>query len=426
MSTFKIAVFGIFGFSILVGMVLFATYKSESNFSVGKVVIWGTIEKEIINDLITELKKGDAAFRLVKYVEKDPEGFNREIVEALAEGIGPDIFILPQDSIVQNEKKIILIPYESISLRDFKDKFIEEGELYLSPNGIIGLPFTIDPMVMYWNRDIFQSNGISNPPLRWEEFFNLSQNITEKDNNLNIKTSFVAFGEFRNIKYAKEIISALVIQAGSPIVKRDGFEKKVVLDAKTDNTNVPAELAIDFYTQFSNPVKSVYTWNRGLTNSERVFVSGDLAIYFGFAGDLNSITKKNPNLDFDVAPIPQTQERINTTFGKMNALSIAKGAKNVSGAYSIITKLTNDDSLKILSEYTNLPPVSRTLLSQIPANPYQEIFYRSALSSKAWLDPDPEETNNIFQNMIESILAGREKTSNAVRKAASEIRVLME
>ena len=78
---------------------------------------------------------------------------------------------MAQDGIVRNQDKIIEIPYDTISGRDFKNTFIEEGEMYLTENGVLGLPFTIDPMVMYWNRDIFQSVGIANPPEFWDELF---------------------------------------------------------------------------------------------------------------------------------------------------------------------------------------------------------------------------------------------------------------
>ena len=57
-----------------------------------------------------------------------------------------------------------------ISERDFKNTYIEEGELYLAANGILGLPITVDPMVMYWNRDIFSSAAIAAPPSYWDEF----------------------------------------------------------------------------------------------------------------------------------------------------------------------------------------------------------------------------------------------------------------
>ena len=57
--------------------------------------------------------------------------------------------MLPQDLIVKHEDKVFLIPPASLSERMFMDTFIEGSELYVTKNGAIGLPFTIDPMVLY-------------------------------------------------------------------------------------------------------------------------------------------------------------------------------------------------------------------------------------------------------------------------------------
>lgn len=425
MTNFQIAVLGFFIFFILLGVILFAGFGGGNSNIMGTVEIWGNIDKDVFNKLLSEIKNDDKSFENVKYRQVEGSNFDQELAEALASGTGPDIFILPQDSILKHKTKILPIPYDSYSLRDFKDKFIEEGELYLDQQGILGLPFTIDPMVTYWNRSIFSKAGIASPPKTWEEFFLLSQKITEKDDNLNILTSAVAFGEFRNIDHAKDIISTLIMQTGNPIITRveDGVES--VLSEKKGSNIMPAEAAVNFFTQFSNPVKTVYTWNRSLPSSQKSFIAGDLAIYFGFASELNDLQKKNPNLNFDVTSLPQSDDGINVTFGKMNALAITKNSKNASSAFAVIKRMTEDKFLDFLSKSNNLPPVSRKLLNKDPKDPYLEIFYNSALSAKAWLDPNPQETNVIFQAMIDSIVSGREKTANAIQRADSEMRVLI-
>ncbi|MBU1557796.1 extracellular solute-binding protein [Patescibacteria group bacterium] len=427
MSNFQISILGVFLFFIVLGVILFAGFGNNTSTTIGTVNIWGTVDKNIMENLLAELRREDDSFTGVKYKEVNSEIFDEELAEALASGKGPDVFMLSQYSILKHQDKIFPIPYESYLMRDFKDKFIEEGELYLKENGILSLPFIVDPLVMYWNRDIFSRKGISVPPTSWDEFFDLSQNITEKDDNLNILTSLVPFGEFRNINNAKEIISTLIMQAGSPITERSGDDINIALTRKkTQSSIMPAEEAINFFTQFSNPVNSVYTWNRSLVSSEKLFLTGDLAIYFGFASELEGLRAKNPNLNFDVAPIPQTNNDNNATFGRMWGLSIARNSKNIGGSFNAIKGLTGDVMLRKLSELNNLPPVSRNLLVKRPESPYLDVFYRSAIFSKAWLDPRPEETSLIFQDMIESIISGRERTVNAINRASSEMKVLVD
>jgi len=150
-----------------------------------------------------------------------------------------------------------------------------------------------------------------------------------------------------------------------------------------------------------------------------------LALYFGFASELSNLRSKNPNLNFDVALLPQTGEKNNATFGNMYALAITKNSKNIGGSFKVIKALTNDKFLKEIASFYNLPPVSRFLLRNHPEKDYLDVFYKSAILSKAWLDPNPKETTKIFRKMIEEITTGRQQITSAVTRASSELKVLI-
>ena len=427
MTKFQIILTTVFAIFILVGVIIFATSgKNNSGVVVGNVVIWGTIEKATMDSLIKNLATEDESFKNVKYEEKNSEDFDLILIEAIASGSGPDVFLLPQSEILDKQNKIVPIPYNSFSIRDFKNYFIEEGELYLHDDGILALPFVVDPLVMYWNRSLFTSASIANPPQFWDDFFVLAKRLTEKDENKNILVSAVSFGEYSNIENAKEILATLIMQSGNPIVFRDGEEIKVSLRDVYNNKTTPTESALRFYTEFSNPVKEVYSWNKAMLNSKMAFLSGDLAIYFGFASELDELKAKNPNLDFDVAYLPQTENlKNNVTFGEMQGLAISRGSKNIAGAFSVITNLIKSESLIYLNNVTGLPPVSRVLLAQDPLDPYQDVFYKSALSAKGFLDPNSDDTDLIFQDMVESVISGRRKLEQAVSWANAELEELI-
>jgi len=427
MSKFQIIFTTVFAIFIMIGVIIFATSgRDNSGVIVGDVVIWGTVKEEIVDSIIKNLTEEDESFKNVKYEEKDEQNFDLILIEAIASDSGPDIFLLPQSEILKKQNKIISIPYGNFSIRDFKNYFIEEGELYLHDDGILALPFIVDPLVMYWNRSLFATASVANPPRLWDDFFVLAEKLTEKDENKNILISAVSFGEFVNVENAKEILATLIMQSGNPIVFRDGGEIKVSLRDVYNDKTTPTESALRFYTEFSNPIKEVYSWNKAMSNSKIAFLSGDLAIYFGFASELKELKTKNPNLNFDVSYLPQTENLKNhVTFGKMQALAISRGCKNIAGAFNVITSLIKSESLILLNEITGLPPVSRVLLAREPTDPYQEVFYRSALSSKGFLDPDEGDTNLIFQDMVESVVSGRRKLDQAVSWANAELEELI-
>ncbi len=416
-SPFQAIILALFALATIAGVVVLAMTKSAGRGSSIPVVIWGTLPSAIFNYATADLTQGNAGLKLT-YVEKRTESFDQDLLEALASGVGPDAILLPQDLIIRYRDKVLPLPYKSMPLATFKNTFVQEGELYLNNAGIIALPFSVDPLVMYWNRDLLINAGLALPPSSWAEFITLAPALTVKDKNLNILKSAVALGEFRNITNAKEIIAALLLQTGNPlaVMSSNGLEQK--LSPSTLGTIG----AVNFYTDFANPVKPDYSWNRALPNSRDLFASGDLAFYLGFASEISKLRDKNPNLNFDVTYFPQPKgAKVAITFGRMQALAVLKNSRNASGAFAAIIAITGAGPSERLSKNTGLPPVRRSMLVANPSDPYQAVFYDSAIRARGWLDPNPAATQTIFQNMIESVTGGEFEVGRAINIAGQNL-----
>ena len=428
MSNFQTILLGIFIFFIVIGVAIFATSKNSSTAEPVGIVLWGTVSSEAFGSFLNKLNLGLEKQLKITYVEKRPDTFDQEYIETLAKGGGPDAILLSQDLILRHRNTLVPVSYATFPERDFKDTFIAEGELYLSPAGILAFPFSIDPLVMYWNKDSFTNAGIATYPRTWTDIGVLTGILTTRDVASNIRTSAAALGEFRNINHAKEILSALIMQAGNPITSFDaqGNVQNLLAD-RLNFTTTPTESALSFYTKFSNPVDQLYSWNRALPNSKTFFLSGNLATYFGFASELSDIRTKNPNLNFDVAVLPQALSGKNkATFGNMLALAISKSSRNPSNTMAVIASLFDRNASTIWSDLTKLPPVRRDLLLTRPQDPYLSVFYDSALISKAWLDPRPESTDAIFKEMVESVTSGKSRPSEAVSTAGIQVDNLLQ
>ncbi len=426
MSTFKIVVTGIFAVSFVVGLVLFALSKGSSSDVSANLVIWGTVPGEVFDEAYKNSTLKTNKLIKIAYVEKNISTFDSEFVEALADGIGPDLVIIRDDYVYKNRNKLFVIPYSNYTERKFKDNFLEASEVFLSPEGIIALPFTIDPMVMYWNRDLFSNSLISEVPKYWDDFYNLIAKTTKRDANANILQSTIALGEWSNITNAKEVLSTLLLQAGTPITGRNERGVVSVLNSKFNYPITPSQSAINFYTQFSNPTSQNYTWNRSLPTSLNMFLSSKLATYIGFASEIFSIQQKNSNLNFDVTYIPQIRDsNKKVVFGRMYALALVKQSKQLPGAFLVASTLTETEPIKAIEVVTNLPPVRRNLLSNKPTDAFRTVFYNSALISKSWIDPDFAGSSKVFRDMIDSITSGRSRVSEALDRASIELDVLL-
>ena len=429
MSTFRIILLGVFAVFIVAGVLIFsgiipARGPAAEGLS-GNVVIWGTLPRSAMSPALDSINRRFRELN-VTYRQIEPAKFDVELLEALAVGVGPDLLLLPQDLVLRHQDKDFPIPYDSFPQRTFRDTFIAEAELYLSPQGVLGLPISIDPLVMYWNRTLLTNAGIAGPPEFWDEIFSLAPVLTQKDPGGNIIESTVSFGEFDNVTGAKDIIALLIIQAGNPIVARSGERFSSTLSSSMGLPQNPAEAAIGFYTEFSNPTSAVYSWNRSLPPSRQAFIAGDLAFYIGRASELFEIRERNPNLDFDVVSVPQTRgTATKTTLGIMNALSITRVSRNSRGAFAVANILSGRELSSQLAGDLALPPARRDLLAVAPPGFYLPVFYRAALQARGWLDPHPEKTDEIFSEMISNITSGRFDVDSAIGKASGEIGLLL-
>lgn len=426
MNKFQLILTSIFGIFIVIGVIVFAAYKGSSG-TVSTVVVWGTLPKVVFDDALKFTSLYQSKTLNVQYEEKTNEEFDAIFIEALASGTGPDVFMLPSEKILKHRNKIFPIPYSVFTERQFKDSFIEGAEIYMAREGILALPFYTNPLVMYWNRTLFTEAKLTSPPKYWDEFYDLATLISKKDGALNIQRSAVAFGEFANINHAKEIMLNLAMQAGTPVTMWSNGEVQSVIMNTFDQPTLPFEAAINFYTEFGNPAKTSYSWNRSLPSSTNYFLGGDLALYFGFANEINSLQLKNPNLNFDVATVPISREGgQNVSYANFNAFAITKSSKNLNAALAVINILTGTDAAKAFSSNLRLPSARRDLLATRPINAYESVFFDSAIKSKSWLDPNREESDKVFRNMIESITSGRVRVLEAISRADRELKNLLE
>jgi ABC-type glycerol-3-phosphate transport system substrate-binding protein len=424
MSKFQIFVVGIFVVFIVAGVIIFATYKNKNtDTALPAVTIWGTFPADAINGLVTELNKTRTSSLVVNYVQKDETNFDNDFIQALARGQGPDAILVPQDMLMKHEDKLVAIPDTVLTERDFKDRYIPQAELYFNKDRqILALPLTIDPLMMYWNRSIFTSAGIATYPKSWDEFSKIIPKINQKDANANIRRSAIAMGEFVNINNARELLGILLIQAGNPITTYgDASSGSRLVSTLGDGEFLGTKYstpAVTFYTQFSNPRDPYYSWNRSLPMSKSLFLSGSLATYFGFASEYSDLRAKNQNLDFDVAPLPQAKgEQGRATYGKMYGFSIVRSTPSAQNTYNVISALSDPQAISFINKITGLPPVRRDMIATGSKDPYQSLFYDSALVSRSWLDVDPKATSQIFQTMIESITSGRADVYTAIQTA---------
>lgn len=430
LKNIQVLIFIAFGLFVAVGILVFAgvipspTEKKDSDLT-GEILIWGTLPENEVSQILRQGVFSSYSKIRLTYDEHPVDGFANDLAEAISNGEGPDLVLFPSELTYRLSSKIEPFPPEAYSERTFRDTFPEGGEIFFTPKGILALPVMIDPLVMYWNRNMFSTNNISNPPRYWDEFLTLAPILTKKTDSNDILKSAVAFGEFRNVTHAKDILALLMMQSGNPLVYTEGETHTPAISGVPQLNIPPVNEAMRFYTDFADPQKSVYSWNRSFPESKAAFLSQDLAVYFGYASELYDLQSKNPNLNFDVSPVPQIRDYpFKKTFGKMFGIAVTKASAQKSSAFFVAGLFAFPDTDKLLQENFHTPPVERALLAERPTDPYAVIFSDSVLTSGGWLDPDPKKTTNLFQAAIESITSGSDRIEGAVKRLESELSLL--
>ena len=429
MSIFQTVVLGIFVVFIVAGVAVFAIFSGfGGGGNVGAVTIWGVGEQSAMQRVLDDLRQGDDTLKEVHYVQKSAATYEADLVNAIAAGSGPDLFLIPHEDIYSFSDKIVLIPYSAVSQAEFVNSFIDEGNLFLTGEGALALPLFIDPLVMYWNRDLLASASVSAAPGFWNDFLELAPKVTSIDGTSGVRRAAVALGQWTNIKNAKAILSALLMQAGDPIIARgqDGELRSVLSITPSSAAESPAQSALRFYTEFSNPSKKNYSWNRSFPEAQDAFVAGDLAVYFGFASEYQTLTARNPNLHFGVSAMPQIESNSSRlAYGALTGVAIARGAKNPQGALIVAQHLSSQRGAGVFAQSVALPSVRRDAQADTSGSAVANVFVQSALIARGWVDPAPTQTDSMFQTMIESVVSGRVSPAEAITEADQELQKLL-
>jgi ABC-type glycerol-3-phosphate transport system substrate-binding protein len=429
-QTILVAIFlAFFVFAVLIfsGAIKIGDDTSKEGVQ-GKIVIWGTFKKQAISSSIDSISNSNKNLNLI-YVKKESDTYQQDLIEAFAEGKGPDLFIITQDMIIKNNNFIYKIPYESYSKDSFQNSFIDGASIYLDKEGIIAYPILVDPIVLYYNKDILSNEGIIYPPNTWDELFTLNKTLTKKDNLGTISQSMIGLGQYSNVNNAKEILATLLLQNNNQIIKQKDSTYLSALSDNQENLSVgPAESVIKFFVEFSNPSNIAYSWNSSMNNSLDMFTSGKMAFYLGKASELFNIEEINPNLSFDVKEVPQIKDsKVKRTFGDIYAVAVSKKTTNSSSAFEVAAILSTGDNAKNLSTGMSLSPALRTLLADKPSdNPYVSTFFTSSIITRSWADPNSIKSNSIFKELIDNVLSNNLSVGSAISKANGQLGQIIE
>ncbi|MBY0310384.1 extracellular solute-binding protein [Patescibacteria group bacterium] len=399
---FLVSAFAILAVGAVTLLALYNPPADPDSVSVtGSVSIWGTLPDEPMARMLRELAESVPAFRQVQYTYVPIEEFNERFVTALADRTNPDLLLIPHEEIVPQRARLLPYSYESFSLRDYKDRYIDGAEVFALEDGIYAIPIAIDPLVLFWNRNLLGNAGFLGAPTSWEQLTSVMVSaLTVRKFDRTIERSALAMGESQNITHIYPVLLMLAIQAGSRLVTSYAGEYRVEIDA-TNGTGLPLTEALRFYMSISDPGSTLYSWNRAQPLDRDAFIRETLAMYFGFASEGPDLAFRNPNLNFDIAEVPKGEKvELRRTYGRTYGLAVVRNAPNLKGAYAALNVMSEPNTAAKFAQAFSMAPATRAGLAAGTSDVYASIAYRAAPIARSLLAPGHAATTRVFSDMV--------------------------
>ncbi|MBU2036933.1 extracellular solute-binding protein [Patescibacteria group bacterium] len=364
----------------------------------------------------------------INYYKKNVASYEQELIDALAAGRGPDIFSIHNTWLPKHKDKLASAPNELILPARFNEVFVDvAGQDFIDESKIYALPLSVDSLALFYNKDLFNSAGLTGAPKTWAEFNLAVEKLAKRDAQNNILQAGAAIGTAKNINRSTDILMALMLQSGAPMVSDDrsaaSFDQSVSSVGGSFN---PGQQALIFYTNFANPSLKVYTWNSLQHYSIDAFVEGRAAMMFNYAYNVPLVRVRSPHLNFSVAALPQISLSGNKiTFANYWAPAVSKSSVNQGGAWQFISWLASQENSREYLATTQKPAARRDLIDEQKADADLGIFAQQALYASSWWEIDNLAIEGIFAEMIELVTDGRASISDALQRASIQVTALM-
>ena len=121
-----------------------------------------------------------------------------------------------------------------------------------------------------------------------------------------------------------------------------------------------------------------------------------------------------------MARLPQIEGGSPLTYGRLTGIAISRGAINPTGALEVAKSLSGQSAAAALA-VKGLVPARRDVQVDTSGNAAAAAFAHSALIARGWLDPNPAATEELFKQMVESVLSGGSTPTQAIFDAAQEL-----
>ena len=383
---------------------------------------------------------GDEAARFEELIKSYNESQDKYVVEGLSvtdkqkvvvsisgnespdviEGSNQDVITYAMNGLVESISD--MADAESYSLSDIHSRLALEantvdGKMY-------GMPYASMIIQMFYNKDILQEIGYTEPPKTMDELYEMAVKATQVDESGTITR--LGYPLFPLASARQELIYAF----GGRWWSEDGLtltpDNPAILDSLNMNVKFRSLYGIEKVQEF------VATANTNRYTENDMFFAGKQLFRFDGTWLAAMIKNFNSDVNYGVALIPGTQanpELAGTSRFETNSLCIPVVAAQKEGAWDFVKYASNSQATKdLLIGMANLP--SQTALyedADILAQPNFDIFIDALKKENGIMYAKVEDLSNytaMINEYLDYVYNGMKTPEVAMKELAEQAKLL--
>lgn len=332
---------------------------------------WGLWEpSETMSAVIQEYESKNPNVT-IKYSKQSHQDYRVRLQNALNSENGPDLFRYHASWVPMLRQQLAALPASIMSPNEYQTTFYPVAVNQLQSNGqLVGIPLMYDGLVLYYNKELFQT-AVVEPPTTWSELRTVANQLKLESGNT-ITRGGIALGNATNVEHFSDVLAVLILQNGGDLTKPNSKE---VRDA------------LLFYTNFINTDE---VWSSTLPSSTIAFSRGEVAMMLAPSWRAHEVQAMNPDLKFATAPLPQLSDDTKATWATYWAEGVNTKSDNKDEAWKFLKYLSSKEvQQKLYADQAKSRSFGelysrKDLANELAGDPITSAFMQDAPYAKGW------------------------------------------
>lgn len=378
------------------------------------------------------------------------EEYEDLVVNEIAQGEGPDVFMIHNSWMLKHWKKLLPQPLDLpvvVPADLFRQTFFQAAaDDLIIDEQVYGMPLAIDNLALYYNKAYFKDllATTDQPGALWEDIKDQVFQLTKRNNSPErFALAGMGMGRADNVQVAVDMLYTMMLQYGVSFYD-DKAEKATFANSATPGSAVsnPGVAALELYTSFGLPTYKNYSWNDTITGfapekkEVGAFVRGKVAMIPGYPMLYDTLVEEiqnqqklgAPHIDVDdigIAPMPQlvspTEGTRRDTLASYFPLAVARTSNRPNESWSFIQYMTSADALQTYHKKTNRPTSRKDLVQEQQTEPLFGVFAFQAPFAKSFKVFDSAAYDLVFREAIQAVIENVSSSKAAMGEAQRKL-----